>query len=320
MAYMIERIERLRAFAQHISFVILMYGGRFGINLGPAVPCFACPFVTGCGGYCYLMGLQGFIGFGMSAAAAGSLWLFTALGWMVVFIVLVALLGKIWCGWLCPFGLVQDWLSALRRKLGVRERKISLQTAQYLGYVKYFFLGYLIIIPPLVTAEILPPDFYLPFCSICPGKSLLPLFVGETRYLALDYTNNITFALSLTLLIFTGITLVGMFFKERFFCIFCPLLALIHLLKPLSGLRLVKNISACTGCGNCRRICPMDIEAVYLEQKKADVQTAECLNCFQCAETCPSDAALGIDFYRFRLFSSSRSHTINTIAWLGKQK
>lgn len=302
-------INRLRALVQHLSFALFMYGGRLGINLGPAVPCFSCPYVTGCAGQCYLMGLQGYIGFGMKAAVASSLWLFTALGWMIVFIILVAVFGKLWCGWLCPFGLLQDWISALRRKLGVRERKFSPRTDQRLGSIKYFLLGYLVTVPPLVTAGILPPDFSLPFCSICPGKSILPLFIGETRYLALDYTNSVTLALSATLLIVTGITLVGMFFKERFFCVFCPLLALIHLLKPLTGFRLVKNISSCIGCGNCRRVCPMDIEKVYLEKTKKDVQTDACLNCFRCTEHCPSEASLGVEFFKVRVFTSSRTYT-----------
>lgn len=83
-----------RWLAQHLSFVILMYGGRFGISLGPAVPCFACPYVAGCGGYCYLMGLQGYIGFGMGLASLSGPHLLTALGWLAVFVLLVALLGK----------------------------------------------------------------------------------------------------------------------------------------------------------------------------------------------------------------------------------
>jgi len=297
-----------RWLAQHLSFAILMYGGRFGINLGPAVPCFSCPYVAGCGGYCYLMGLQGYIGFGMGLAALSGPHLLTALGWLAVFVLLVALLGKTWCGWICPFGLVQDWLTALRNKLGLRERQLSLRAKSALAPVKYLLLIYLAIIPPLISLGLLHEDFGLPFCNICPGKSLLPLFVGETRYLALDLTNYITFGFSLTLLIVTGIMLTGMFFKDRFFCLFCPMLALIHLLKPLTALRLVKEPQACIGCGNCRRACPMDIEEVYLEKKTKDVQTGECLTCGSCAEACPSNSALSLKFFKFKLFSSARSY------------
>ncbi|MDR1936104.1 MAG: 4Fe-4S binding protein, partial [Candidatus Accumulibacter sp.] len=279
--------------------------GRVGLHLGPALPCFACPFVPGCGGYCYLMGLQGYIGFGMGAVAFAGAGGWRALGWLLVFTLLVAIFGKAWCGWICPFGLLQDWLSAVRKRLGVRERVFSAPARARLAPVKYALLVYLAGIPPLVSLGLLPEDFYLPFCNICPGKSLLPLFAGETRYLALNLDNAVTLGFSLALLGVTGATLVGMFFKERFFCVFCPLLALIHLLKPLTALKLVKAPTACVGCGNCRRACPMDIEAV--EQDRGEVQTDECLNCARCVESCPSSAALGLKWVNIRLLASSRA-------------
>jgi len=298
----------LRIIVQHIGFFVFIYGGRFGIKLGQAVPCFACPYVRGCGGNCYLMGLQWTYGFGMTLQALGGAPLVTALGWLLVFIILVAIFGKTWCGWLCPFGLVQDWFSFLRRKLGVRERILTERTKRVLAPIKYVLLVCMIVLPPLVTARILHRDFTLPFCNICPGKSLLPLFEGNTQYLALNFSNTVTLTFSALLLVITGITLVGMFFKDRFFCIFCPMLALIHLAKPVTALRLSKKVDACTGCGNCRRSCPMDIVEVSKERKHPDVQTGECLNCASCAESCAANGAIRLKWFRFNLFSSSRGY------------
>lgn len=301
-------LRLVRWAVQHLSFLVLTYGGRFGLNLGSALPCFSCPYISGCSGYCYLMGLQGFIGFGMTVAAIGGTQMWTALAWLGLFIVLVALLGKTWCGWICPFGLVQDWLTKLRVKLGIRERQLSPKVKKVLAPVKYVFLFYLVAIPPLITMGLLHDDFHLPFCSICPAKSLMPLFALDTKYLVLNLSNEVTLIFSALLLIITGLMLVGMFLKERFFCIFCPLLALIHLLKPVTALRLVKNPTACIGCGNCRRACPMDIEKVYRERKSSDVQTAECLNCASCGEACSSNAAISLKFGKFNLFSSSKAY------------
>jgi polyferredoxin len=252
------------------------------------------------------MGLQGFIGFGMSLAALTGAMLFKSIGWLALFILLVILFGKTWCGWICPFGLIQDWLALLRKKLGIRERNFSARTRRVLAPVKYILLVYMITLPPLVTAGLLHTDFYLPFCNICPGKSLLPLFTGNFQYLSLNFSSLVSLVYSALLLVITGICLVGMFFKERFFCFFCPMLGLIHLLKPLNAMRLFKKVSACTGCGNCGKNCPMDIEEVRLERIKSDVQSGECIDCGRCTEACPSNSALSLKWFRFKLFSSSR--------------
>ena len=51
-------IFRWRQVTQAASFLLLTYGGRAGIHLGFALPCFSCPYVGGCGGYCFLMLFQ----------------------------------------------------------------------------------------------------------------------------------------------------------------------------------------------------------------------------------------------------------------------
>jgi polyferredoxin len=255
------------------------------------------------------MGLQGYIGFGMSFAAAKGAGLLKALGWFALFALLVAVFGKLWCGWVCPFGLIQDWITGIRRYFGIRERIFSEEVKRRLSFVKYGLLVCLAVIPVAATAGFLHEDFYLPFCNICPGKSLLPLFAGETKYLALNLDNVVSLSFSAALLAVTGITLVGAFFKERFFCIFCPMLALIHILKPITALRLVKSPDACVGCGNCRRACPMDIEEVCRERVSRDVQTEECLDCGRCAEACPSGSSLGLYFLKFEMFLSSRRYS-----------
>ena len=48
-------INKIRLLVQAFSFLILTYGGRIGINLGYALPCFACPYMLQAGGYCFLM-------------------------------------------------------------------------------------------------------------------------------------------------------------------------------------------------------------------------------------------------------------------------
>jgi ferredoxin-type protein NapH len=176
--------------------------------------------------------------------------------------------------------------------------------------LKYVLLAYLLIIPPLIAHAGLHSDFKLPFCRmICPAKPLMPLFAGDFHHLALDFTNIINLLFTVSSVIIAAGMLAGMFFKERFFCLFCPMLVLIHLFRKISPVRFEKDIRACTGCGNCQRMCPMDIRNVHMEKSHKNVLSEDCLLCMSCMEACPANGVLSLRFFKWRLFSSSRQYT-----------
>ncbi len=307
----------LRSWIQGISFLILTYGGRFGLRLGHFLPCFACPYVGSCSGHCYLMALQGSIwGAQIPWAHLISVRGLRALGMFAGFSFLVIIFSKTWCGWICPFGTLQDWISWVRRKLAVREAEFSESFRNALKPVKYILLVLLIIIPMFIANAGLHPDFKLPFCQLCPAKPLMPVFEGNFQHFAIDTTNTITFVMSALSMLLTAGFLVGMMFKDRFFCIFCPLLALISLFDRFGLLQLKKNIRSCTGCAHCEQICPMDISDVHREEQKEPVISQDCTLCLKCAEHCPEDKTLSLEFMKKPLFSSSRKyvarHSIKT--------
>lgn len=302
-------ISKLRMSIQALAFLILTYGGRFGVNLGYSLPCFSCPFVSGCGGYCFLMLLQRVGVFGVAYISQ----LFTYGGiqtilYFLLFAILAILLSKIWCGWLCPFGTVQDGLTWLRKKLGIREAEWSWATRDKFKPIKYFFLAIILVQPLLIAYAGLHDDFYLFFCHICPARPLMPLFAGQTRYFSLDFTNNITLVISIISITFAAITVVGCFFKERFFCLVCPMLPLIQIFKKVSIVSFEKNVHTCSGCGNCTRACPMDIRAVSDAKTESKVMDEDCLLCMKCIETCPEDKTLLIKVCGKPIFASSKEY------------
>ncbi len=302
-------VNVLRLITQHGMFLLLTYGGRVGISLGNALPCLSCPYISGCGGYCYLMAMQSNVwGFAMPLADIWSARGLEALYYLGLFALLAALLSKFWCGWICPFGLIQDWLSLLRKKLGIREAQLSWRNRDRLKPIKYILLAYLIIVPLLIAHAGLSPDFGLPFCQICPAKPIMPLFAGITRHLALDFTNSITLVFSILSVGIAAGMLVGMFFKDRFFCMFCPMLVLIHVLKKISPVRFEKAVDGCVGCGNCHRLCPVDIRDVHEQRTQKDVLSEDCMLCLTCSESCPQDEVLTVKFFKWPLFSSSGNY------------
>ncbi|MDR2460359.1 MAG: hypothetical protein LBE38_06210 [Deltaproteobacteria bacterium] len=154
----------------------------------------------------------------------------------------------------------------------------------------------------------MPIDFILAFCNICPAKSIMPLFVGDVQYMALDFSSVISLVFSALLLAITAGMLIGMFFKDRFFCLFCPMLAFVNLYKLLYVLRLAKDPTSCHGCGNCRRTCSMDNETIYRERVKTNVYDADCMGCFKCAEGCAADRTLSVKLGPLKIFNSSRQY------------
>ena len=302
-------VTKLRLLSQHFFFILLTYGGRMGIHLGHSLPCLACPFVTGCGGHCYLMALQGGL-WGLAMPLSDML---TARGgqallYLFLFVLLALFFSKLWCGWICPFGLFQDWVAMIRRRLGIRETAFSWRTRDLFKPVKYILLAYLVVTPLLIAHAGLHEDFSLPFCKICPAKPIMPLFAGDTGHLSLDFTNTITLIFTILSVGIAGAMLVGMFVKDRFFCLFCPMLVLIHVLKKVSPVRFEKNPDGCLGCGNCLRMCPVDIRTVHEEKFQKDVMDEDCMLCMTCSESCPQEGVLTVKFFGWRLFSSSREY------------
>jgi polyferredoxin len=311
------KVTTLRLAVQHAAFLVSTYGGRLGISLGAYVPCLSCPFGYSCSGYCYLLHLQRSLGTLLTPLA----WLAGGepgpLDWenfrglwkgLLVFSVLVIILGKSWCGWICPFGLVQDWLSRLRRALRVRESDLGPRTARGLRATRSALLACILALPPAAAAGALPSELVLAFCGICPAKAVMPLFGGEARYLALDLSTGTALALSLALLLGTGATLAGCFVRDRLFCLVCPMLALINLYRRLFLLRTEKDPEACRGCGGCRRGCAVESAAVWEAREAGPVYGPDCTGCFTCAEGCPSDGSLAVRLGPLRLFGSSRRY------------
>jgi polyferredoxin len=244
------------------------------------------------------------MGLGVLFGSAIGVEALAAIGWFLAFVALVALLGKAWCGWSCPIGLIQDWFSIIRNKLGVRERTISHKGKKALSSIRYALLFIIIAISPLMALGLVPEEYSFPFCKICPVRLIFPLLDGNPVYLAVNHDNAVRLWFSLAMITLTTGVAVGFFFRDRFFCLLCPLSVLTHFFKPIIALRLVKEPGNCVGCGACRRICPMEISKI--DKNISKVQSVECINCLKCLDICRSTSALKYKFLNLQIFTSLR--------------
>ena len=229
----------------------------------PGLNCYSCP---GAVGACPMGALQN------ALSDSGK----TAPYYVVGIILLYGLLFGRWiCGFLCPFGLIQDLLHKIKTpKLG------KSRVTRVLSYFKYVILVFFAVIFPLVYAGY---EFPLPgFCKyICPAGTL----EGAVGLLSNPENENMLGMLGplftwkfLLMVVF----LVGCVFIYRFFCrFFCPLGAIYGLFNKISLVGVKLDRDACTDCGLCMGKCKMDIRRVGDQ---------ECIQCGECVSVCPTNA------------------------------
>ena len=241
-----------------------------------------------------------------AAAMLASRALLTSLLLALLVLSLTLLLGRVWCGWVCPLGTTLDLLPWKRRarlppSLTSRWRYvkygllIALVVAAALGNLTLLFLdpialitrtGATVLVPLLdVMATALEHVAYrIPFLqnAVVWVDNLLrgPILPAEPRFHQL---NILAAAIFVAVLLLNGI-------QHRFWCRhLCPLGALLALISRVSWLRRAVN-SNCTSCGKCAGACltgAIDSTQAYASSP------AECIMCSACLEICPVEA---IDF------------------------
>lgn len=301
-------IRRFRFWIQLAAFVLLVYGGYFAINLGNSLPTFACAFNgEGRGGICYLLPLQhqthtsweNLFGWRGMMLVTG---LLTFVAWLIV-------LNKAWCGYVCPLGTIQDWLTRLRQRLGLRYSRYSETTLRRIRPIKFILLALLILIPFAMVNPILGTtlhgDMNTPFCKICPARMVLPVFAGDFSQWTVDFSTRTAMTMTALGMAITGFFFIGSFMRRRFFCLFCPMSALHYLFKPIALLRLQKDGDKCTRCGNCYRVCDMEIKAIADDVQRKEIMTDDCMMCFKCVAACPEEDALKVTFLKAPLYRST---------------
>jgi len=301
-------ISRFRVVFQILAFLLLIYGGYASIHIGTSIPTFACPYNQESPGTCYLISAQHQLhntwpdlsGFRGKAFLIG---FFTFIGLFLV-------INKAWCGYVCPLGTLQDWITKLRSLLGVKYSRYDDLSFKRLKIIKFVLLFLLVIIPlgmsnSLLGLPLLSHDLGAPFCQICPGRVITPLFIGDISQITIDFTNTTTMVMSTLGILVLALFFVGSYFKKRFFCFFCPMSALHSLFSRIGFLRLNKKGENCTRCGNCYRVCDVGIKAIADDLEHTFMVKDDCMMCLKCVEACPENDCLKATFLSIPVYSST---------------
>ena len=241
-----------------------IYQGKGKAVCVPGLNCYSCPAASGA---CPIGAFQAVVGsskFRFSYYITG------------ILILLGVLLGRFICGFLCPFG----WLQELLHK--IPGKKLSTKKLKPLTYLKYVILLLaVVLLPALIVNDVGMGDPY--FCKyICPQGVLegaIPLAIANA---GIRSALGQLFTWKLVVLI--AVVVLSVLFYRPFCKWICPLGAFYAWFNRISLLQLQVDQNKCISCGKCGRVCKMDVAVPQTPNHN------ECIRCGACITACPTQA------------------------------
>ncbi|HOO62672.1 MAG TPA: 4Fe-4S binding protein [Synergistaceae bacterium] len=186
-------------------------------------------------------------------------------------VVITLLVGRVFCGWICPLGTVGEGAAKLGSLLKIRKRELPPAIDRPLRYLKYVIL-ILIIGFTWKMGTLVWRDYD-------PWVSWMHLSAGWGEFVEKPWGYVVLF-----------VTVIGASMViERFWCRYlCPLGALLAPLQKLGLVKVRRDDTECVHCHLCGSACPVGLDP----ESKAVENSAECIACGKCVEACPKSKAL----------------------------
>ena len=246
-----------------------IYQGPLKVICSPGLNCYSCPAATT---YCPLGSLQQLLAGIRMTLESGQFFVgFYVVGAMGA---IGGFVGRMVCGWACPFGLFQELLYKIPSP--------KFRIWKLLRYLKYVLLIFMVILLPLFALD----EFGLGspwFCKyFCPAGTLEAGFPMLILQPGLRANLGLLFLIKLSILV---VFIIWAVLASRPFCrTACPLGAFYALFSKVKLVKLRLDPVRCTNCKACHDVCPM---GVRFDESPDDM---ECISCLACSKVCKFDA------------------------------
>lgn len=226
---------------------------------------------------------------------------------LAILCILTLLFGRIYCSVLCPLGVYQDIVSALRRiTSSKRKRRAGLfRPAAAHTKTRIAFLGLFVVLAgaallsliPMSIAGLLDPysifgramgQLVVPAAHMA-GNSVVDAAADNGVMLADRYAAPSSFTWLVAAVAAVQMTVVTVMALRtgRTYCnSVCPVGTVLGLLLRFSLFKPVINLDRCNSCGSCGRRC----KAKCINTKAHSIDYSRCVSCMDCIENCTQGA------------------------------
>jgi len=230
--------------------------------------------------------------------------------WLAIasFLIVGILLGKSFCGWVCPFGFIQELIAFIKRK----KMQISPRTHESMIYIKYAVLSIALFVSVTFSVSksvgsslgyesALGIFAEAPFTALSPAETLfatLPKMILDFRNSALEVPflevlsgiANVPLLFWFQLAIMVAVLVFSAYVPRGWCKYFCPHGAIMAIMNKFSFLGLRRDLVKCAKgeCRLCVEVCPMNVRVLDLPWEK--FSDPECIYCMKCVDACPDKA------------------------------
>lgn len=200
----------------------------------------------------------------------------------IAIIVVSLLVGKSFCSWICPVGLLSELVGDFGEKVQKKLFKRKLRMPKLLDYplrsIKYLLLGFFV--------------FSIFFAMT---SAALKYFLDSSYNIISDVKMYYFFAdISRTSIIVISVLFLLSIIIRNFWCRYlCPYGALLGFISFFSPTKIKRDADKCIDCSLCTKACPSNINV----EKVNVVFSDECSSCLSCVDACPVEDTLYLKSY-----------------------
>lgn len=189
---------------------------------------------------------------------------------LAVLLIITILFAGGFCGYLCPFGAMFDWIYWLRKRIWKKDIRLNPKLSSIMSNMRYVTFAAI-----LITTTILGT---LVFATFDPYRAFF----------------HYGFELTWLMILFMGVAIISSLVVERFACNYiCPLGGFVGVVA-LAGMTKVSKSKQkgreCTSCGLCDAACPCNLTP------STHIEARRCILCAKCVDACEISNSLVFTF------------------------